>query len=190
MAIFFSSDQHFGHANIIKHCQRPFASLEEMHDFLIRSWNARVRPEDTVYVVGDFSLVRSARIPAVSAILSALPGRKVLIRGNHDSEELELLWDKVHDQVTLNLNGQWVTLNHYPLREWPGMWNGGIHLYGHVHGNLRPLPGSMDVGVDVWGGVPITLEEVLAAVEPFRGQPDKRDHFQIKQWPQAAVSGR
>ena len=180
MSTFFTADLHIGHANILKHCQRPFASPDEMHGFLMSAWNETVSAADTVYVLGDFSFVGSTRVPMVEAVLASLVGRKILIRGNHDSDGLQG-WDEVHDFLVIKEGNRLVTLFHYPLRDWPGMWNGGIHLYGHVHGNQEPLPGSMDVGVDVWGGRPVTLDEIERAVRPF-AKPADTAPFRVQSW--------
>ena len=182
---FYTADLHVGHANIIRYCQRPFASVDAMNEALVSAWRRKIGPEDTVYVVGDFSLVRSSRMGEVQALFDALQGRKILIRGNHDAPTVQG-WAEIHDILTLQDNGREITLCHYPLREWPGMWKGGIHLYGHVHGNMAPLPGSMDVGVDVWGGEPVTLAEILPWVEPFTA-PAGKAGFRAREWPDARV---
>lgn len=80
--IYFTSDLHLGHANIINHCKRPFSSVDEMDERLISMWNARVQPNDTVYILGDL-IFRSAAAP--ESYLSRLRGKKHLILGNHDS---------------------------------------------------------------------------------------------------------
>jgi calcineurin-like phosphoesterase family protein len=79
--IFFTADLHFGHANIIKHCNRPFATAEEMDAVLTQKWNATVGQKDEVYILGDFTMR-----PAMEShrYLAPLNGRKYLIRGNHD----------------------------------------------------------------------------------------------------------
>ena len=51
--IYFTADHHFGHANIIRHCARPFQSVGEMDRALLDNWNARIKPQDTVYILGD-----------------------------------------------------------------------------------------------------------------------------------------
>lgn len=78
--IYFTSDTHYYHNNVIKYCSRPYQSVEEMDEALIKNWNDVVRPEDTVYVLGDFSL----SFRAVELISSRLMGNKILIPGNHD----------------------------------------------------------------------------------------------------------
>jgi len=78
--IWFSSDQHFWHANVIQYCNRPFKSVEEMNEKLIANWNSVVKPEDTVYCLGDFSLA----FRSVELYSHRLLGNKMLVPGNHD----------------------------------------------------------------------------------------------------------
>lgn len=181
MAAFFTSDLHFGRKNIIAFCQRHFASVENMDNALIRAWNARVTTSDTVYVLGDFTFESGVKS---KTMLSRLAGRKILILGNHDRSNhwASEGWDEVHDALLMEVGNTRFYLHHYPLWDWPGKWYGVVHLYGHVHGNMEPLPGSMDVGVDTWGGVPVALEEVLQAVVPFDSQSEPRAHFIQKTW--------
>ena len=54
MKYWFTADTHLGHQNIIKYCNRPFKTLDEMDTAIIRNWNERVDPDDTVLVLGDF----------------------------------------------------------------------------------------------------------------------------------------
>jgi calcineurin-like phosphoesterase family protein len=81
MTLFFTSDLHFGHANIIKHSGRPFADLAEMHTELVDRWNAVVRTNDDVYILGDFHL---GKLDFVLSWAPLLAGRKHLFPGNHD----------------------------------------------------------------------------------------------------------
>lgn len=78
--IFFSSDQHYWHNNVIRYCTRPHASVEEMNEDMVLKWNQTVGPEDTVYVLGDFSLA----FRAVETFPQRLMGNKILVPGNHD----------------------------------------------------------------------------------------------------------
>ena len=84
--IFLIGDCHFGHRNIIKYCNRPFASVEEMTDTLIKNWNGVVGKNDIVYVVGDFALCGKQKIIEIGQQLN---GRKRLILGNHDQASLD-----------------------------------------------------------------------------------------------------
>lgn len=78
--IYFTSDTHYWHNNVIRYCARPHASVEEMNEDMVLKWNQTVKPEDTVYVLGDFSLA----FRSVETFSSRLMGRKILIPGNHD----------------------------------------------------------------------------------------------------------
>ena len=62
MKTFFIADTHFGHKNIIKYCNRPFANIEEMNETLIENWNKAVSAEDAVYILGDFAYCTSIYI--------------------------------------------------------------------------------------------------------------------------------
>ena len=75
------ADLHLGHANIIKYCNRPFSSVEEMNDALIRNWNNTIGKEDRVFFLGDFALGSKERVIEWGRMLQ---GRKVFIYGNHD----------------------------------------------------------------------------------------------------------
>ncbi len=79
--IYFTADLHFGHANVIRHCNRPFASADEMDAALTHNWNSFVGKHDEVYILGDFTMKPAAE---AHRYLSALNGRKYMIRGNHD----------------------------------------------------------------------------------------------------------
>ena len=84
MANFYISDLHIGHENILRFDNRPFADVNEMNNKLIENWNARVRSDDTVYILGDFIWAKESEWPS---IVGSLAGNKVLIRGNHDPKQ-------------------------------------------------------------------------------------------------------
>ena len=81
METYFISDCHFGHKNIIKYCNRPYSSIEEMDEDLINRWNKKVHKNDIIYIVGDLFYFS---IENAKSVLDRLKGRKHLIRGNHD----------------------------------------------------------------------------------------------------------
>ena len=191
MRTFFTSDSHFGHDNIIRHCKRPcrehpFQDGAQMDRALIDAWNSVVSPRDVVYHLGDFSL-RPAE--TVNGLLKKLHGIKHLIVGNHDrvdgvSGSRLQGWASMREMAKISVDGQSVFLCHYPMREWPGMWQGTVHLYGHVHGNLQPMPGSMEVSADVWGGKPVQMTDILNAVMPFDAESEKqqRKPLRLRDW--------
>ena len=84
--IFLIGDLHFNHRNIIKYCSRPFDSVEDMNEQLIKNWNSVVGKNDIVYVVGDFALCGKQKIIEFGQCLN---GRKRLILGNHDQASIE-----------------------------------------------------------------------------------------------------
>lgn len=172
--IWFTSDTHFGHRNISEFCRRPFSSVEEMDAELIRRWNVVVKPNDTVYHLGDFSFKHNAGVP-FEWYYNQLNGRKVIILGNHDIPNVvRRHCYEVYDTLYLRHNGLRFFLSHYAHRVWRNSHRGSFHLYGHSHGELPGFGRSMDVGIDaVMGYAPISLDEVVAKLEAL---PDSNHH--------------
>lgn len=159
--VWFTSDTHFGHANIIRHCQRPFSSAPEMDEALITNWNAVVQPEDIVWHLGDFAF-RSARAP--QDYLSRLNGTKHLVWGNHDTQDCKSApgWSSSQAYAEVSVDGQRSVLFHYAMRVWNKAHHGAIHLFGHSHGGMPGNSQSCDVGVDAWGFRPVQLTDIVA----------------------------
>jgi len=174
---FYISDTHFGHDNIRKLNNRPFKSVEEMDRVLIENWNNAVTERDVVYILGDFSY-KSAK--PVKEYLDRLNGRKVLILGNHDNEirnnlvngkfpGIMQVTEYLEIYETVDGEQKKLVLSHYPFVEWNGYFNGAIHLYGHIHNTTRnkayqimkDVPNAYNVGVDVLGFAPRTLQGVI-----------------------------
>ena len=80
--LFFTSDLHFYHKNIIDFCSRPFENIEHMNAMLIKNWNSVVQPDDDVIIAGDFMF--SSNLEYLENILNQLNGTKWLVLGNHD----------------------------------------------------------------------------------------------------------
>jgi len=162
--IWFTSDTHFGHANIIRFCDRPFKDVQEMNETLISNWNKCVKPNDEVYHMGDFSFEKD---PAATA--ARLNGRKHLIKGNHDKwrhiEALNPFFVWIKDYFSLKVGRQKFILFHYPIRNWHHSYKGTIHLFGHSHGGTEDLGRSTDVGVDCWDYKPVNIDTVLEYME-------------------------
>ncbi|WP_342148590.1 metallophosphoesterase [Methylorubrum sp. SB2] len=164
----FVSDTHFGHRAILSprmQASRPFASIEEHDETLIARWNEAVRPDDTVWHLGDFCY-RCGEDYARS-VFDRLRGRqRFLVRGNHDRIGARLPWDGIFDVARVAApdpaSGATVGLFlfHYACRVWDRMHRGDLHLYGHSHGNLPGTAASTDVGVDCFGFRPVTLDEI------------------------------
>ena len=159
MAVWFTSDTHFGHANIIRLSNRPFTSVSDMDTAIKSNWQSRVRPEDDVWHLGDFAF-KNGR--AAASYLSELPGNKHLVWGNHDSEETKNLpgWASSQAMAEIKLGKTVIVLCHYAMRVWHWSGGGTLQLYGHSHGTLPGNDQSCDVGVDCWGFCPVTLDDI------------------------------
>lgn len=149
---FVTSDLHFNHANIIKYCNRPFSSSEEMDKTLIHNWNSKIRKNDPVYILGDLIFFKSYNIQYAKDIISSLNGRLHLVKGNHDRsiEELKefFIWIKDYHEMTL-LDGTKVIMSHFPFLVWNKSHYGSWMLHGHCHGNLQETNVKrLDVGID------------------------------------------
>lgn len=167
MALFFTSDTHFGHAGALGFFRRPFASVAAMDEALVRSWNETVWPDDEVWHLGDFAVKQSAA--RMEAILAALAGRKRLVRGNNDGDDAVGLagWLEVVPAKELVLDDIRFVLTHAPL---PALPNGAFNLHGHSHGKRKPRPGWIDVGVDVWDYRPVPWERIRKRLLPHGGE--------------------
>lgn len=166
--IFFTSDLHFGHKNIINFCDRPFDSVEAMDKALIKNWNAAVQHDDEIYIVGDFTRDNGH----ARRYLPVLNGRKYMVAGNHDKflrdfEEKDLWLEWIKEYAVINHKGFKLVLFHYPLAEWAGFYGGSIHLHGHIHN--RPIAPywnpsiirAFNVGVDVNDYKPVSIDEII-----------------------------
>ena len=164
MTTWFTSDTHFGHAAILRYCERPFGSVEEMDRVMIDNWNAFVARSDEVHHLGDFGYGAADRMRSV---FQRLNGKKHLVIGNHDDNAvLKLDWSSPPQHYReVKVDGTRLVLFHYGMRVWNRMRGGSIHLYGHSHARLPGNRGSLDVGVDCWDFRPVTLEEIRARLE-------------------------
>ena len=161
MAIFFTSDTHFGHGGALGLYRRPFASVSAMNEALVERWNETVGPGDVVWHLGDFAIRQRPEV--VEELLARLNGRKHLVDGNNDPPATRELdgWESEQPYAEIAVEGISLVLCHYPFRSWRGMGKGWVNLHGHSHGRLKPQPRQFDVGVDVWGFRPVTLDEIL-----------------------------
>ena len=161
--IFFTSDEHYGHANIIKFCNRPFVSVEAMTEKLIENHNAVVRDGDFTFHLGDM-FWRTCTVQAAHIILSRLRGRHGLIYGNHDEIAKRLIGDGAFDSWgdtrLVQSTRVPVWLSHYAHRSWPHSHKGSYHLFGHTHNVLSDFRYSHDAGVDTNDYQPFSFEEL------------------------------
>ena len=175
--IYFTSDLHLGHKNIIHLCDRPFSSIEEMDAVLVKNWNHRVRPNDTVYILGDL-MFRNERPP--EDYLRQLKGKKHLIIGNHDRTwinkcDLSLFFESVTNLNFISDGKHQIVLCHYPMMTWPHITK-SFMVFGHIHNNTDaeywPLIAKTDrmlnAGVDLNGFVPVSFDEMVKNNAAFK----------------------
>lgn len=175
----YTADWHLFHTRLmVKYCDRPFKSLDEMHAALVYGVNSVVAKNDELYILGDVCLDTCKPRRAVCSDLSVfdiikrMNGRKHLIVGNHDPSNLvkSRIWETVSQYKEIKDNGQRVVLFHYPILSWNKRAKGSVHLHGHCHGTLRNVSGDdhhsevgfrCDVGVDCWDFKPVSLDDVF-----------------------------
>lgn len=151
MSIFFTSDLHLQHSNILKFTNpRPFTTIEKHDDTIIKNWNKVVTKDDTVYILGDISLKNDPNL--LTEQLLKLNGHKHLILGNHDTAKIHAkylnmgIWESMSEYRSIKIlanNGKLYEciLFHYPILEYNHAFNmtenskvgRPIHMYGHIH---------------------------------------------------------
>jgi calcineurin-like phosphoesterase family protein len=165
--IWFTSDTHWGHANILKYDNRPFASIEEHDEALVANWNRVVRPGDVVYHLGDVAWYH--QVINVEVLLGRLHGTKILILGNHDEKTVKRAtgWAKVTPYHEISVNGQKIVLFHYRMVVWNRSHHGSWALHGHSHGTLpvNLQARTFDVGTMCWNYHPISYEQVAEEMQ-------------------------
>ena len=160
--IFFTADPHYSHRNIIRMSRRPFDDVDDMNQTMIRNHNSVVSNDDDVFIIGDF--MWSSKVAETNDLLGKLRGRKHLIVGNHDRKPVCAAsgWASTSSYKEISIDNRKVVLFHYPILEWNGYWHNGLHVHGHVHGNMKPYhERALNAGVDVNGFIPVTLQTLI-----------------------------
>lgn len=178
MSIWFTSDHHFFHKNIIKLCNRPFDSLENMHYVLKNNWNELIKPEDTVYIVGDLSFGQES---STRKLCKELNGKLNLIQGNHDKDSKipRDCFEKIVYRDTIEIASQEVLLCHYPYKGTPEELKhaeengykikhldrrpedkGGWLIHGHIHEKWKFKRKMINVSVEVWDYKPVHISQI------------------------------
>lgn len=183
--ILLTADLHLFHENIISYCARPFGSLEEMHAALDARWREVVGESDLVYVLGDVAL---GHVGEALEFVAHLPGRKILVPGNHDrcwngrrrSPDALYLAEAFsavqHTPAPLRFGGRRLRLDHFPYRgdsrpgaeryaAWRPEDQGAWLAHGHVHNRWRQRGRQINVGVDAWAGRPVPLDTVATLMD-------------------------
>jgi len=181
--VYFISDFHCFHHNVLKFDNRPFSDVHEMHNTIIKNWNNTVSPNSTVFYMGDLSFNSFTN---TKPIVDSLVGNIYFINGNHDNPKDILKYDRwvdVLDMVDLQIldeknveqrknKYQHLVLSHYPILHWNRKHYGSIHVHGHSHHDLYKSNASyyetgyvLDVGCNGIDYTPISYEDVKRVVQ-------------------------
>lgn len=172
MKFWFTSDMHFGHRGVIIYCKRPFENVEQMDSVICKRWNDTVSNEDFIYVLGDMCFHKpSIGIP----LLKSLNGKKILIKGNHDSysnaQYLSAGFVSVFNGAEINIASKKVIMSHYPYWDSSDKDSNELRypdrrplidpkaflLCGHVHTAWQTKGRMLNVGVDQWDFYPVSM---------------------------------
>lgn len=167
MTIFFTSDMHFNHFNIMQYCNRPFTSVVEMNEGLIERHNRLVKPTDTVYDLGDFAM--NGTYENVSSFMKRLNGKRHCLYGNHFKKKyfLQMVEEGIieshQDVLGISINGTYIWLSHYPHLAWNRSNSGSWNIHGHTHSSKTNsgVPFRVDVGVDNFNYAPVSFDELM-----------------------------
>lgn len=166
--IFFASDHHFGHANILTFKRadgtalRDFKDVDHMNEHIIQKHNETVRPNDKVYFLGDVVMNRKN---SGLKILERLNGEKILIKGNHDQCDANAYLEYFKD-IRGSHQFEGLIMTHIPIHpESLARW--GLNVHGHLHHNVVKLPLAQipdkryfNVSMERINYTPISLEEI------------------------------
>ena len=163
---FFTADQHYGHKNIIKYCQRPFNVLDEMDEILIQNHNEIIKKNETIIHAGDFAWVKTHS--QANKYINRLNGNHIFLKGSHDKwmKGKNQIWEKI-------IYGKFIVICHYAMRTWARSHFNSWHLYGHTHGGLEPQGKSWDIGVDNNNFYPVSFNQIVKIMK------DRPDNFNL-----------
>jgi calcineurin-like phosphoesterase family protein len=179
-----TSDLHLGHTNIIAFCNRPYDSVDAMNNDLVERWNGRIAADDDVWVLGDVAM---GKLDESLAYVELLNGNKHLVPGNHDrmfgcvgtkyavtaQRYVDAGFvDILEPAIGLQIGERNVMVTHFPYAgdsrdQYDDRYidcrpedMGHYLVHGHTHGLWRRNGRMIDVGVDAWGGYPVSFDEV------------------------------
>lgn len=175
--VFMIGDTHFCHFNIIKYCDRPFNSTEEMNEKLIENWNKVVGKQDQVFMMGDFALCGKEKIIEIG---NRLKGNKTLILGNHDGASLDTYYKAGFKMISKFpiLFDEFFILSHTPQY----IQENGVYanIFAHVHTN--PMYKSVNSrsfcsSVERINYTPISFEVIKKRMEDYKNVKKEEKEF-------------
>ena len=176
---YFCADTHFGHANIVAYCNRPYSNTDEMDEAIFA--NLEALPTDcTLWILGDVAMRGSEFAEGIAKRLASLPYKIKILGGNHDKGKTKIyqkhgLLEHKSGRAIYDIDGLKVSMGHYPMTDDEVPVRGSLYLHGHVHdkfkfktfGTFENWHINCNVGVDVWGMKPVTMEQILKEREEF-----------------------
>ena len=182
--VYFTSDFHLFHNNVLKFDNRPFNDVHEMHLVIEERWNETVKPDDIVIYLGDLSFARREDIQSVNELLLRLNGHIHFVIGNHDkyNDIIKMpKFESVQDYLDLRINHyQDSEINvgtkervetlfcvmHYPIYSWNKKHHGSYMVHGHSHHNLNErefhkINRIIDVGCNGYDYTPISYLDII-----------------------------
>jgi calcineurin-like phosphoesterase family protein len=173
MKTWLTADLHFGHKNIMKFCPVTRARFNDdvdyMNNAMVEEWNAKVGPDDTVYILGDVAFMSGSD---AGRMVNRLNGKKILVAGNHDrktllDETFRSAFVEVHQYLDIKYDGHKIVMFHYPIAEWDQMHRGSLHFHGHLHGGTSGLEPyrALDVAMDATGEIVISMERAINMIK-------------------------
>lgn len=166
--VFVYSDSHFGHAKIIEYANRPYSSVEEMDEDLIRRWNETVSNDDIVFHLGDFAF---GSVEKQKSYFDRLNGAKFLVLGNHDGSAsrtsrvgfLDPVKSRIHQYGDIDIH-----MVHNPDHAASGGLEDELVLYGHLHNTpslkYDKIPTWVNCCVENWDYRPVLIDDILGSI--------------------------
>lgn len=193
--LWFTSDTHFGHSAVIEFCERPFRDVRHMEEQLVKRINSRVRPEDTLVIVGDGFFTNSGQR---HKILEKINGTKILVQGNHDKGKTQIAgFDLTVQTMDLLVAGKRVSVSHYPFKPerfklnmplWKALLcdvenlvrfyhkrlkdEGQYLIHGHTHSRKQFEGRLLHVGCDAWNYYPVSLSQIESYIAKRESNAD------------------
>lgn len=151
----FTSDEHYGHTNILKYNDRPWDTIEEMDEGLISNFNSVVDKGDVTIHAGDFCWLNKKE-DVYKKYVNRLNGTHILLIGSHDhwqSNSARYIWRK-------RIDGNLIVVCHYCMKTWEASHYNSWQLFGHSHGRLEGVGKQYDIGVDNNMYYPVSFETI------------------------------
>ena len=176
----FTADFHLGHKKILKYCNRPFSSAEEMDNLILTNLNLSLVKGDTLYYLGDLSF----GIEPAKRFINIIHNKSinlVFFKGNHDKGDILNLLKTNNIPIlglkTITIHASIIVLCHYSMRVWDRSHFNSFQLYAHSHGTLPSIGKQHDIGVDNNNFAPISYTSLL---EIMKNKPNNFNYIENK----------